>query len=148
MDVQIKECEGFLLRGPVASDRVGCEEAEQRLTALKHMQQFTPPPPVDTEEELRQLRATIAQMKGQVEGAATVEGQAPKRICRREDFVPMCVEVQEWIAGRQADLNEALSVGRPDKIARISNIMCQAAQQWQQEVASGLLPSMVSNSVS
>ena len=75
-------------------------------------------------------------MKGQLHGAkpALVEGHAPKRICRRdEDFVPMCVEeLQEWIAGRQVDLNEAMSVGRPDEVARISTIMCQAAQQWQQ----------------
>ena len=160
VDVQIKECEGFLSRArahlaeldakrAVVSSNI--HEAEQWLAALKQAQQFTPPPPVDADEELRQLRATVAQMKGQLQGAkpALEEGQAPKRVCRREDFVPMCVEeLQEWIAGRQVDLNEAMSVGRPDEVARISNIMCQAAQQWQQEVAAGILPSMVSNSAS
>ena len=33
-------------------------------------------------------------------------------------------ELQEWIARRQADLKEAMLVGRPDEVARISNIMC------------------------
>ena len=57
-------------------------------------------------------------------------------------------ELQEWIGGRQADLHEALVAGRPDEAARISDIVCQAAQQWQREVAVGALPSMVTNSVS
>ena len=160
VDVQIKECEGFVSRARAHLTELDAKrttvstnirDAEQRLEALKQMQQFSPPPPVDAEAELRQLRETVAQMKGQLEVAkpAMVEGQASKRICRREDYVPNCTEeLQEWIAGRQADLNEAMLVGRPDEVARISNIMCQAAQQWQREVAVGMLPSMVTNSAS
>ena len=87
VDVQIKECEGFLSR-PRA--HLTCEadhsvrDAEHRLEALKQMQQFSPPPPVD--------REIVAQMKGQLEvpKPAMVEGQVSKRICRREDYVPNC----------------------------------------------------------
>ena len=46
------------------------------------------------------------------------------------------------------DLHEAMVAGRPDEVARISDIMCQAVQQWQREVAVGALSSMVTNSVS
>ena len=168
VDVQIKECEGFLIRARAHLTELDAKrttvstnirEAEQRLEALKQIQFVIPPlAPVDAEAEIRQLRATVAQMKGQLEGAqpAMAEGQAPKRICRREDFVPIVrgrivgVDRRETgrLAGRQVDLNEVMSVGRPDEVARISNIMCQAAPQWQQEVATGILPSMVSNNVS
>ena len=140
-EVKVKECEGFLS----TSDRACIRDAEQRLEASKQMQQFSPPPPVHAEAELGQLRKIVAQMKGQSDVA---EPTMVERICRR-DNVPNCMEkFQEWIAGRQADLNEAMLVERPDEVARISNIMCQAAQQWQREIAVGMFSSMVTNSSS
>ena len=157
VDVQIKECEGFLSRASAhmaeldvkrTTVSANIHDAEKRLEALKQMQQFSPPPPVDAEAEPRQLREEVAQLQGQLEGvkAALAEGQASKPICRREDFVPNCVEeLQVWIGGRQADLHEAMLSGRPDEVARISNIMGHAAQQWQREVAVGMMPSMVTN---
>ena len=62
VDVQIRECEGFLsrARAPLteldakrATVSSNIHEAEQRLAALNQTQQFTPPPPVDADEELR-----------------------------------------------------------------------------------------------
>ena len=151
---------GFLVQSPDTSDRVGAkravvsaniQEAAQRLEALKvQQQQFVaaPPPPFDTESELRQLRETVAQLKGQlIKPAATSEGPVSKRVCRREEFIPNCMEeMQEWIGGRQADIHEALVAGRPDEVARISDIVCQAAHQWEREVSAAILPSMVTNS--
>ena len=54
---------------------------------------------MDADAELQHLRETVAQMKGQLEvKPVSVEGPAFKRVCRREDYVPNCVEeLQEWI---------------------------------------------------
>ena len=124
VDVQIKECEGFLSRARAhmaeldvkrTTVRANIHDAEKRLEALKQMQQFSPPPPVDADAEPRQLREKVAQLQGQLEGVkpALAEGQASMRICRREDVVPNCVEeLQEWIGGRQADLHRR---GREDQ---------------------------------
>ena len=45
---------------------------------------------------------------------------------------------------RQADLHEAMVAGRPDEVARISDIVCQHSRQ--REVSVVMLPSMVTNS--
>ena len=165
LDVQAKECEAFLVRARAhlteldakrAVVGTNIKEAEQRLEALKiQLQHPAPPPPPfpDAETELRQLRETVAQLKGQLhhtKPAVTVEVPISKRQCRRdEDFVPMCVEeLQESIAGRQADLHEALVAGRPDEAARVSDIMGQAVQQWQREVFASCMPSVVTNRAS
>ena len=146
VDIQIRECEGFLCRARAhmaeldakrTTVSANIQDAEKRLEALKEVQKFAPPPPVDAETELRQLREKVAQLQEQLEGVkpALAEGSASKRTCRREDFVPNCVEeLQKWIGGRQADLHEAMLSGRHDEVARISNIMGHAAQQWQREV--------------
>ena len=96
-------------------------------------------------------------LQGQLEGVrpALPEGQASKRIRRREDFVPNCVDELQDLSfssfsgdkkkARQADLHDAMLSGRPDEVARISNIMGHAAQQWQREVAVGTMPAMVTN---
>ena len=164
LDVQAKECEAFLVRARAQTELdakravvgTNIKEAEQRLEALKiQLQHLAPPPPPfpDAETEVRQLRETVAQLKGQLhhtKPAATVEVPISKRQCRRdEDFVPMCVEeLQEWIAGRQADLHEAMVAGRPDEAARVSDIMGQAVQQWQREVSVSCMPSVVTNRAS
>ena len=55
----------------------------------------------------------------------------PKRVCRREDFVLRCEEeMQEWIQGRQWDLQAAIVAGHLSKVARISQLMSSAAQEW------------------
>ena len=161
LDVQAKECEGFLSRARAhlteldakrATVSANIQDAERRLEAMKIQQQSAPPPPPqDADSELRQLRETVAQLKGQLhltKPAVTLECPSSKRQCRREDFIPNCLEeLQEWIRGRQTDLQDAMAAGRPHEVARISDIMCKAAQQWQREVAVGVMPSMVTNSV-
>ena len=159
LDVQAKECEAFLARARAHLTELDAKRAVAG-TNIKEAEQIQlqhsapPPPPVpDAETELRQLRETVAQLKGQLhhtKPAATVEVPISKRQCRRdEDFVPMCVEeLQEWIAGRQADLHEAMVAGRPDEAARVSDIMGQAVQQWQREVSVSCMPSVVTNRAS
>ena len=129
------ECEGFLSRARAHLTEL---DAKRTTVSTNNLRCRTAVGSAETSNsfphylELRQLRETVAQMKEQLEVAkpVMVEGQASKRISKREDYVPNCMEeLQEWIAGRQADLNEAMLVGRPDEVARISNIMCQAAQQ-------------------
>ena len=120
LDVQAKECEAFLARARAhlteldakrAVVSTNIQEAEQRLEALKiQLQHPVPQPPFpDAETELRQLRETVAQLKGQLHHtkSTTVEVPVCKRQCRRdEDFVPMCVEeLQEWIGGRQGPIS-------------------------------------------
>ena len=73
-----------------------------RLEALKvQQQQFVAAPP--------KFRP-VAGDRGAVE--ASQAGSLIRRVCRREDFVPNCVEeLQEWIGGRQAGLLGALVAG-------------------------------------
>ena len=162
LDVQTKECEGFLSRARAhlteldakrATVSANIQDAERKLDAIKiQLQQSAPaPPPPDANSELRQLRETVAQLKGQLhltKLAVTLECPSSKRQCRREDFIPNCVEeLQAWIRRRQTDLQDAMAAGRPDEVARISDITCKAAQQWQRD-AIGVMPSMGTNSVS
>ena len=56
------------------------------------------------------------------------EGPIIKR-CRREDFIPNChEEMQEWMQGRQADLQTAVGAGQLQEVARISKLLTTAAQ--------------------
>ena len=70
-------------------------------------------------------------------------------VCPQEDFVPQCEEeMQEWIQGRQRDLQAAIVAGHLSA-ARISQLMSSAAQEWQrifQELPSAM-PSAVANMV-
>ena len=62
VDVQIKECEGFLSRARAHLTELDAKRTTVstniRLEALKQMQQFSPPPPVDAEAELLQFLET------------------------------------------------------------------------------------------
>ena len=88
VDVQIKECEGFLSRAHAhladakRTVYANIHDAEKWLEALQKMQQFSPPPPVDLEAVLRLFREKVAQLQGQLEGVrpALAEGQVSKRI--------------------------------------------------------------------
>ena len=60
---------------------------------------------------------------------------APKRACRREDFIPhFDEEMQEWMEDRHKDLQAALVAGQLPEVARVSHILTQAAQEWQQMI--------------
>ena len=51
--------------------------------------------------------------------------------CRREDFIPNYhEEMQEWMQGRQADLQTAVGAGQLQEVARISKLLTTAAQEW------------------
>ena len=91
VDVQIKECEGFLSRARAhlaeldakrTTVNVNIHDAEKRLEALQQMQQFSPPPPVDAEAELRQLREkvkTLFPIGGRVAGVDRSKTGRPSR---------------------------------------------------------------------
>ena len=69
------------------------------------------PPPLDAESELRQLRETVAQLKGQVvKPAATSEGPASKRVCRREISSPPAWK--SWQGGQTRSRGSATSCAR------------------------------------
>ena len=45
----------------------------------------------------------------------------PKRVCRREDFMPMCdEEMHEWLEARQRDLHTARASGQHSEVERLS----------------------------
>ena len=82
------------------------ESSEKRLEELRAQQTTTSPPDVSA--------VHLAGQGGSVAGAsltvpsADCQGPNPKRTCRREEFVPHCdEEMQEWIEGRQRDLQAA-----------------------------------------
>ena len=109
--------------------------------------------PPDASSEIHQLRGRVAQLQAQVDSFRTVpsadcQGPNPKRTCRQEEFVPHCdEEMQEWIEGRQRDLQAAILAGQLPEVARISQLLSKAAQEWQQiieEQAPGM-PSAVAN---
>ena len=64
------------------------------------------------------------------------QGPALKRACRREEhFIPNCnEEMQEWMEDRHKDLQVALAAGQLAEVARVSNLLTQAAQKWQQMI--------------
>ena len=123
-------------------------EAEQRLAALRQTQQFTPPPPVDADEELRQFASDSCSDEGAVARCEASIGGGPSTQARLQ-----ARRFRPHVRGRAAGVDREttgrferghVGVGDQTRSRRISNIMCQAAQQWQP----GILPSMVSNSAS
>ena len=107
------------------------EEAERKLIELRAVAQ-TPPPSQDG-SEVHQLRSMVSQLQAQVDSLRAVpgldrQGLNPKRVCRREDFVPPCdEEMQEWMESRQKDLQAAVAAGHLVEVARISNLLTKAA---------------------
>ena len=66
-------------------------------------------------------------------GTVDLKGPVLKRQCRREEFVPQCdEEMEEWLAGRHADLQTALATGQLLEVARLSQLMTTAAEEWHQ----------------
>ena len=145
VEAQVKECEAFLTRArshlaELDSKRVtvmeNIEASEKRLLELRTKMQA--PPPTE-ESEVQQLRGLVSQLQAQVESlrgpSVDVHSPNPKRPCRREDFVPFCdEEFQEWMERRRKDLQTAVETGQFSEVARISQLLTQAALEWQQRI--------------
>ena len=92
-----------------------------------------PPPPVTTnvselEAEVSRLRAQLA-ARSNPSRDSRPEGPVLKRQCRREEFVPQCdEEMEEWLAGRHADLQTALATGQLLEVARLSQLMTNSCR--------------------
>ena len=97
--------------------------------------------------EVQRLRALVEQLSKEKEDVCPQTDPNPKRVCRREDFVPQCEEeMQEWIQGRQRDLQAAIVAGHFSEVARISQLMSSAAQEWQRIFQEQFaMPSAVAN---
>ena len=88
-------------------------EGRARLARLEDQRSRQPrPPPPQTEVRVEQLMEEISQLRQERDRLARMvvveaEGRPdPKRVCRREDFVPMCdEEMHEWWEARQKDLH-------------------------------------------
>ena len=117
--------------------------------------------PTNPQEEIRVLRARIAQMDGSAENdiqegaskrskmcATSSVDQVPScasRLRLAGDFVPVCGEdVARWMQDRQADMQEATLAGNPHEVARLRHVMGTAATSWSTVT---LPPSTVSNAV-
>ena len=138
------------------------QDGTSRLEVLKAEARVQPSPftvPTDPQEEIRLLRARIAQMEGSIEGdvqeakkvkicAMTLPDAAP--ICRsgprlREDFVPGSDEdILRWTQDRQADMQEATLAVKGHEVARLCHVMGTAATSWS---TVSMMPSMVSSAV-
>ena len=82
-------------------------EGEQRLATLRAELERPQSPvvSVDMSAEVQRLRALVEQLSKEKEDVCPQTDPNPKRVCRREDFIPQCEEeMQEWIQGRQRDL--------------------------------------------
>ena len=106
--------------------------------------------------DVQQLRGLVSQLQAQIETLRQnpsrdnqPEGPVLKRQCGREDFVPQChEEMEEWMAGRHADLQTAMVSGQLPEVARISQLMTKAAQEWRQVLHEQIAaPSLVANTV-
>ena len=100
-------------------------EGEQRLATLRAELDA-----VDMSAEVQRLRALVEQLSKEKEGVCLQTDPNPKRVCRREDFVPQCdEEMQEWIQGQQRDLQAATVAGQLTEVARISQLLSTAEQE-------------------
>ena len=149
LGVQLAQCEQFVER---AKKRL-TQHDEQRVTLAKELADGearmerlraqvsnlpVPPVVISAEAEIAKLKEMVATMEKERDAAlqqASVKRQAtiPSRVVRREDFVPQCdEEMEEWMAGRHADLHTAMVAGQLPEVARISQLMTHAAQEWHQ----------------
>ena len=98
----------FPVTGPSSSCRARCQaghcvlEHSRGRTAVGSVETNAAVHPASTSGRRRRTPAVASDScpnEGQLKSAkpALEEGQAPKRVCKRENFVPMCVEkLQEW----------------------------------------------------
>ena len=161
INVQVKECESFLVRArphlaELDSKRAAVLEnmdaSEKRLSELRAQLQ-TPLP--SEESEVNPLRGLVSQLQAQVASlrgpSLDTQSPKPKRPRHREDFIPHCdEEMQEWMECRHQDLHAAVAAGQTPEVVRISQILTQAAQEWQHMIqgqSTSALPSAVANMV-
>ena len=164
--VQLAQCEQFVERAKKrllqhdeqrATLAKELSEGEARLERLRAQVSNLPVPPQVTpaEEEISKLKEMVASMEEQRDAAlqqASVKRQATAstRVTRREEFAPQCdEEMEEWMAGRHVDLQTAMTSGQLLEVARISQLMTSAAQEWHQLIHGSIsaVPSVVANSV-
>ena len=148
VDVQIKECESFLARARTHLEELDTKRAtvsqniamsEKRLAELKALAQVALAPQDDA-AEVQQLRGLVSQLQTQIDSLRSgptpdsrSDGPMPKRTCRREEFIPQCdEEMEEWMAGRHKDLQVAMVSGKLTEVARVSQLMTNAAREWHQ----------------
>ena len=120
-------------------------EGEQRLATLRDELERPQSPVVAVD-----MSAEGEQLSKEKEDGRPHTDPNPKRVCRREDFVPQCdEEMQEWIEGRQRDLQAAIVAGLLPEVSRVSQLLSTAAQEWQQIIQeqSSAMPSAVANIV-
>ena len=161
VDVRIKECEAFLARAASHLEELdtkratkcqNIESSRKRLAELMAQSQVIAPPVNEGEEEVQQLRGMVSQLQAQIDAMRSNPSRdnrpVIKRQCRREEFVPQCdEEMEEWLAGRHADLQTALATGQLPEVARVSQLMTAAAEDWHQLIQNQrTAPSMLANS--
>ena len=97
------------------------------------------------ERRLEVLQREVARSDGGPLLPSQPEGPVVKR-CRREDFVPHC---DEEMQGRHANLRAAVAGGYLQEVARVSQLITTAAQEWQELINRQLvtMPSSVANVV-
>ena len=136
----------LLLQAQTELTRLSAEvvEGEQRLATLRAELERSQSPvvTVDMSAEVQRLRALVEQLSKEKDEVHLQTDPNPKRVCRRDDFVPQCEEeMQEWIQGRQRDLQAAIVAGNLSEVARISQLMSSAAQEWQRILSCPLFTS-------
>ena len=118
--------ESWVLQAQTELTRLSAEvvEGEQRLATLRA--ELERPQSlvvaVDMSAEVERLRVLVEQLSNEKEDGRPHTYPNLKRVCRREDFVPQCdEEMQEWIEGRQRDLQAAIVAGQLQEVSRVSN---------------------------
>ena len=161
LDIQIKECESFLSRATSYLEELDakwaiCQNIEMSRIRLAELKAQAIAPPVQEDgAEVQQLNGLVSQLQAQIDALRQnpsrdnqPEGPVLKRVRRREDFVPQCnEEMEEWMAGRHADLQTAMASGQLPEVARVSQLMTNAVQEWRQFQEQMTTPSLVANTV-
>ena len=143
VEAQVKECEAFLTRARSHLEELDSKRAtimenikasEKRLLEFRTKMQAVSP---TEESEVQQLRGLVSQLQAQVDSlrgpSVDTHSPNPTRPCRRKDFVPFCdEEFQEWMEGRRKNLQTAVEMRQFSEVARISQLLAQAALEWQQ----------------
>ena len=142
VEKRIADCSQFIERA-----KKRAEAAADALRKAEEFKRVCDDEVVMAERRLEALRREVA--TADVGQSNRPDGSVVKR-CRREDFVPHCdEEMQEWMHGRHADLQAAVEGGHLQEVARISQLMTTAAQEWQELInrQSVVPPSAVANFV-
>ena len=142
VEKRIADCSQFIERA-----KKRAEAAADALRKAEEFKRVCDDEVVMAGRRLEALRREVA--TADVGQSNRPDGPVVKR-CRREDFVPHCdEEMQEWMHGRHADFQAAVEGGHLQEVARISQLMTTAAQEWQELInrQSVVPPSAVANFV-